>query len=57
MTTKLFECILNQRVVDLATKHDTLARFQFGYKKGHQTHDNIYSLMKRIRDYIYIYIY
>ena len=36
MTNKLFEGILNERLVEFTTKHDTLTPFQFGSKKGHQ---------------------
>jgi hypothetical protein len=49
-TTKLLEGILNERLVDFATKHDTLTPFQFGSKKGQQNHDAIYSLLDTIRN-------
>jgi len=46
MTTKLFDGILNERLTDFATQHDTLTPYQFGSKKGHQTHDAIYALTR-----------
>jgi hypothetical protein len=50
MTTKLFEVILNERLTDFTTQHDTLTPYQFGSKKGHQTHDAIYALLATIRN-------
>jgi hypothetical protein len=50
MITKLFEGILNERLADFTAKHDTLTPFQFGSKRGHQTHDATYSLLTTIRN-------
>jgi hypothetical protein len=48
MTTKLFEGILNEGLVNFTIKHGTLTPFQFGSNRGHQTHDAIYSLLATI---------
>jgi hypothetical protein len=45
MTTKLFEGILNQRLTEFTTRHESLTPYQFGSKKGFQTHDAIYTLL------------
>jgi hypothetical protein len=49
MTTKLFEGILNQRLTEFTTQQDSLTPYQFGSKKGYQTHDAIYTLLAAIR--------
>ena len=50
MTTKLFEDILNERLTDFTTQHDTLTPYQFSSKKGHQTQDAIYAVLATIRN-------
>ena len=50
MTTKLFEGILNQRLTEFTTRHESLTPFQFGSKKGFQTHDAIYTMLATIRN-------
>jgi len=50
MTTKLFEGILNEGLVNFTIKHGTLTPFQFGSNRGHQTHDAIYSLLATIHN-------
>jgi hypothetical protein len=46
MTTTLFEGILNERLTDFTTQHDTLTPYQFGSKKGHQTHDALLATIR-----------
>jgi hypothetical protein len=43
-TTKLFEGILNQRLDVFTQKYNTLTPYQYGSKKGSQSHDAIYVL-------------
>ena len=42
MATKLFEGILNQRLTEFMTRQESLTPYQFGSKKGFQTHDAIH---------------
>ena len=50
MTTKLFEGILNHRLTEFTTRQESLTPYQFGSKKGFQTHDAIYTLLATIRN-------
>jgi hypothetical protein len=50
MATKLFEGILNQRLTEFMTRQESLTPYQFGSKKGFQTHDAIYTLLATIRN-------
>ena len=43
-TTKLLEGIINSRLTSFLQQSDTLTRYQFGGKKGCQTHDETHLL-------------
>ena len=49
-TTKLFEGMINQRLDVFIQKHNTLTPYQYGSKKGSQTHDAIYILTAVIKN-------